>query len=142
MPTVRDRVNKAYSAVHTRVYRRSGGRLGKRLGKAPMLLLTTRGRRSGQPRTKPLMYLADGERWVLVASNAGQDHHPAWYLNLLDQPLAEIRVADQDIPVNARHATDEERAELWPKLVGIFSGYARYAKKTDRPIPVLVLTRR
>ena len=141
MTSLRDRRNKPMSAMHSWIYRASGGRLGGRVGKATMLLLTTTGRRSGEPRTKPLIYLADGDRWVVVASNAGQDHHPSWYLNLQARPQATVRVGSEDVAVVARDATPEERAALWPRCVAIFSWYDDYAKKTDRPIPVVVLER-
>jgi deazaflavin-dependent oxidoreductase (nitroreductase family) len=110
--------------------------------KAPVLVLTTRGRKSGQPRSVPVIYLEDGGRWLLVASNGGQDYDPAWYRNLLDHPEAEIRVGNEDIAVTAHDATDEERAAAWPKLVALYPGYEGYAKRTTRRLPVVVLTRR
>jgi F420H(2)-dependent quinone reductase len=142
MPSLRDRANKAFSQLHQRMYRRTGGRLGKTMRKAPVFVLTTRGRKSGQARSVPLIYLEDGDRWLVVASNGGQDRQPAWYLNLLDQPLAEIRVGEADIPVKVRPATDTEREEAWPKLVGLYPGYDAYTKRTERRLPVLVMSRR
>jgi F420H(2)-dependent quinone reductase len=142
MPTLRDRANKAISGMHQKLYRRSRGRFGGHMKNAPVLVLTTRGRKSGQFRSVPLIYLEDGDRWLLVASNAGQDHQPAWYLNLLDQPLAEVRIGDQDIPVKARPLAEAERAEAWPKLLAMYPDYAGYTKRTDRVLPVLALTRR
>lgn len=118
----------------------SKGRLANRLGKAPVLLLTTTGRRSGEPRTKPLFYVADGDRFVVVASNAGQDHHPAWYGNLLTKPEAEVEVGDRRIPVVAREADPAEWEALWPRAVGIFRGYEKYRRKTARErIPLVIL---
>jgi deazaflavin-dependent oxidoreductase (nitroreductase family) len=142
MPTVRDRFNKVMGRMHRTVYRRSGGKVGGRFGRAPMLLLTTTGRRSGQARTVPLIYLADGERFVVAASNAGQDHDPAWYGNLQAQPAAEVEAGDRRIPVTGRVADPAERAALWPRLVAIFGNYAKYEQRTDRPIPVVILERR
>jgi deazaflavin-dependent oxidoreductase (nitroreductase family) len=143
MTSLRDRRNKPMSAMHSWVYRRTRGRLGARFGKSPVLLLTTTGRTSGQPRTKPLIYVTDGpDRWVVAASNAGQDHHPGWFHNLQASPEAEVEVGGSVVPVTARVAEGEERAALWPRLVGVFSWFDDYAKKTDRPIPVVVLTRR
>jgi deazaflavin-dependent oxidoreductase (nitroreductase family) len=142
VPTLRDRFNKTAARLHTAAYRRSGGRIGKTMGKAPVGLLTTVGRRSGQPRTVPVIFLAEGDRWYLVASNAGQDHHPAWYGNLLAHPEASIRIGDTDTPVVARQADDDERAAAWPKLAAQFPGYDKYVEKTDRRIPVMVLSPR
>jgi deazaflavin-dependent oxidoreductase (nitroreductase family) len=140
MPTtMRDRFNKVMGRMHRAAYRSSKGKVGGRLGKAPMLLLTTTGRRSGQPRTVPLIYLPDGERYVVAASNAGQGHDPAWYGNAQAQPAVEIEVGERRIPVTARVADAGERAELWPRLVGIFGNYAKYERRTDRPIPVVIL---
>lgn len=143
MRSPRDAWNKRFGPVHSWVYRVSRGRLANRLGKAPVLLLTTTGRRSGEPRTKPLFYLADGDRFVLVASNAGQDHHPSWYQNLQTKPEAEVEVRGEKIPVVAREADPAEWDALWPRVVAIFRGYERYRRKTKRPtIPLVILERR
>lgn len=140
MATLRDRFNKTLSGWHGALYRR--GSWARKMQGAPLLLLTTVGRSSGQRRTVPAMYMEDGERWVVVASNAGQDHHPAWYLNLLDQPLAEVRVGDVEVPVKARVADESERASLWPRLVKMYGRFGTYERRTRRSIPVIVLTRR
>jgi F420H(2)-dependent quinone reductase len=139
MRTPRDAWNKRFGRVHNAVYRISKGRLGKRVGKAPVLLLTTTGRKSGEARTKPLFYLADGERFVLVASNAGQDHHPSWFVNLQAKPEAAVEVGDRHVPVTARVADESERNALWPRCVEMFSWYASYQRKTERPIPLVIL---
>jgi deazaflavin-dependent oxidoreductase (nitroreductase family) len=138
--TLRDRLNKTMSGWHRRLYVRSGQ--ARRMRGAPLLLLTTVGRRSGQRRAVPLMYLADGERWVVVASNGGQDHDPDWYRNLLEQPLAEVRVGDDELPVVARVLGGEERAAVWPRLVSMYGGYAKYQRRATREIPVVVLSPR
>src|SRR5262245_62487452 len=90
--------------VHSAIYRLSGGRVGGRLSGMPMLLLTTRGRRSGRERTLPLLYVADEKGWVVVASNAGDDRHPAWWLNLRARPEARVQVGRERCAVRARRA--------------------------------------
>ena len=133
---------KAVGALHTRLYRWTGGRVGHTAGQLRNLLLTTRGRKSGQARTSPLTYLRDGESYVLVASNGGADRHPAWWLNLVAHPDATIQVGKDTIAVTASRATPEERARLWPKLKEYNSFYATYEVITPREIPVVILRRR
>src|SRR5262249_37095425 len=99
------------------VYRLSGGRLGGSLSGRPMLLLTTVGRRSGRERTLPLLYVEDGGRWVVVASNAGDERDPAWWLNLRARPEAAVQAGRERHAVRARRATPEEEARLWPRLL-------------------------
>lgn len=133
---------KLIGAVHQRLYRWSGGRVGHRAGGLQHLLLTTTGGRSGAPRTVPLTYMADGDRWVLVASNGGADRHPAWWLNLAKDPRATIQVGGDTIAVAAHRADATERARLWPALKTMNPFYATYETLTAREIPVVVLTRR
>lgn len=121
------------------LYRLSGGRIGGRIGRAPVLLLTTTGRRSGQPRTAPVVYLADGERFVVIGSNAGNDRVPAWALNLKASPRAEVEVGRRRIPVRARVAEGEERAELWRRANAQYAGFDDYDARTSRKISVFVL---
>jgi len=106
-----------------------------------MLRLTTLGRRSAMPRTLPLAFYRDGEDWVIVASNNGQDHHPAWWLNLEANPEASIQVGATENRVRASLADPEERARLWPELIQANPHYARYETKTEREIPVVILRR-
>ena len=126
--------------IHRAVYRASGGRVGGRLAGRDMLLLTTTGRRSGEPRTTPLSYLTDAADFVVVASNNGAPADPAWWLNLAADPAAEIQVGGRQYVVRAHRAEGEERARLWPLLVAYNPPYATYAKRTTRPIPVVVLS--
>jgi deazaflavin-dependent oxidoreductase (nitroreductase family) len=134
---------KAMSSVNTWIYRATGGRLGGRFPSgAPLLLLTTIGRKSGQPRTTPLIYLADGEDLVIVASKAGMDEHPLWYLNLVANPDVEVEIGHERRRLRARTANAEEKAWLWPKLVDIYADYAAYQTRTDREIPVVILSPR
>jgi deazaflavin-dependent oxidoreductase (nitroreductase family) len=106
-----------------------------------MLLLTTRGRKSGEPRTLPLACFPDGERLVVVASNAGQDFDPAWWLNLKANPEAEVQFGRERFRVRAHAAAGAEHERLWPWLKQRNPMYARYEKKTERQIPVVVLER-
>lgn len=121
------------------VYRLSGGRFGGKVNKAPVLLLTTTGRKSGQRRTAPVVYLADGEKLVVIGSNAGHSRTPAWSLNLKANPEAEVEVGRERRRVRARVATGDERAELWRKHVEQYSGFDEYEARTDREIAVFVL---
>jgi deazaflavin-dependent oxidoreductase (nitroreductase family) len=128
--------------IHTALYRATGGRVGHAAGHITNLLLTTTGRKSGQPRTVPLAYLEDAGRHVIVASNGGSDRAPAWWGNLRHQPDATIQIGADVIPVRAREATDAERAVLWPRLTAWNPFYAEYERITTRRIPVVVLERR
>lgn len=121
------------------LYRASGGRIGGRIGRAPVLLLTTTGRRSGRKRTAPVVYLADGENMIVIGSNAGNDRVPAWALNLKADPSAEVEVGRRRIPVRARVAEGEERAELWRMSNEQYAGFDDYEARTDRAISVFVL---
>jgi deazaflavin-dependent oxidoreductase (nitroreductase family) len=136
-------VIKAMSSVNTWIYRATGGKVGGRFpGGAPLLLLTTIGRKSGEPRTTPLIYLSDGDDLVIVASKAGMDNHPLWYMNLVANPDVEVEVGRERRLLRARTATAEEKARLWPELVAIYSDYAAYQKRTERDIPVVILSPR
>ena len=121
------------------VYRLTGGRVGGHVGKAPLLLLTTTGRKSGEPRTAPVVYLADGERLILIDTNAGNEKLPAWSLNLSANPEAEVEVGRKRIPVRARVAEGEERAELWRRHIDQFAGFDFYLTKLERKPSVWVL---
>jgi deazaflavin-dependent oxidoreductase (nitroreductase family) len=133
-------VMKFITRTHIALYRRTGGRLGGRFRGSPVLLLTTTGRRSGQRRTMPLMYIADGDRKVVVASYGGAEHHPAWYHNLLAQPEVTVQAGSSVQPMRAEVADLAERARLWSPLVAMYPPYDDYQAKTDRQIPVVVLT--
>jgi F420H(2)-dependent quinone reductase len=130
---------RAASGTHNSLYRASGGRIGGRMMGMPVLLLVTKGRRSGKPRTTPLLYLRHGDAIVVVASNGGSDYIPAWWLNLRSNPDAEIEIGPERRLVSARKASPDERASLWPEFTSRFSGYAKYAARTAREIPVVIL---
>jgi deazaflavin-dependent oxidoreductase (nitroreductase family) len=135
-------VIKVMSHLNTWVYRASGGRLGGRMpGGQPVLLLTTIGRKTGQPQTAPLLYLEDGDGYVVVASKGGMPHHPLWFKNLEANPNVEVEVGSRKLAMTARRATADEKAALWPKLVAMYPSYADYQARTPRDIPVVLLTR-
>ena len=126
--------------IHNWVYRLSGGRVAGTMGKAPVLLLTTTGRKSGQPRTNPLLYAPAGDNaYMVIASKGGADQHPLWYRNLQANPLAAVTVGRKTQQVRARDAEGEERERLWRSLADLYPGYDKYAEKTSRRIPVVVL---
>ena len=125
--------------VHRRIYRLTAGKVGRQIGKLPVLLLTTVGRKSGQPRTQPLAYTQAGNGYAVIASKGGAAQHPLWYLNLLANPLAEVTVGREKRRVRARDAQGKERERLWRALADLYPGYDRYAQKTSRQIPVVVL---
>jgi F420H(2)-dependent quinone reductase len=121
------------------LYRVSGGRIGGRVNRAPVLLLTTTGRKSGQRRTAPVVYLEDGENVVVINTNAGNARVPAWSLNLEADPEAEVEVGRRRYPVLARVAAGEERAELWRRHNEQYAGFDDYQTKLDREASVIVL---
>jgi deazaflavin-dependent oxidoreductase (nitroreductase family) len=121
------------------LYRLSGGRVGGKVGRAPVLLLTTRGRRSGQRRTAPVVYLADGENVIVINTNAGNARVPAWSLNLKANPEAEVECGRRRYAVRARIAAGEERDELWRKHNEQYAGFDDYQEKLGREASVIVL---
>jgi F420H(2)-dependent quinone reductase len=123
------------------LYRKTDGAIGARFFGARILLLTHVGRRTGHQRITPLLYVEDGDRWVLAASNAGDDRHPAWWLNLEAHPRARIQIRDQHYDVVARRAGLEEAERLWGLLQASFGSFEGYRKRTRREIPVVVLER-
>ena len=129
------------SKTHAFWYRATGGSFGARVRGMPVLLLTTTGRKSGKPRTTPLMYLEDGADIVVIASNSGDDRDPAWWRNLKAHPDATIQVGRERRTVHAAWATADEKARIWPKLTAKNADYDEYAKRTTRDIPVVILKR-
>lgn len=133
---------RLYGEEHVRRYRETGGAVGhvwKRGSK--VLLLTTKGRRSGEPRTTPLIYERHGDDYVIVASKGGSPEHPGWYRNLAKEPQVEVQVLDEVFPARARTATGDERERLWRLAARQWPDYDEYTKRTDREIPVVVLER-
>lgn len=125
--------------LHPWLYRWSQGRIGGKMMGMPVLLLTTTGRKSGQPRTSALTYLPQGGRYVVIASYLGEPRHPAWWLNLQANPDAEIQVGGRHIAVRAREAEGDEREWLWADAVARAHDYAAYQERTTRRIPVVIL---
>ena len=141
MPNLRWLIS-LFSSVHRFLYRASDGRVGERLsGGRHMLLLATRGRRSGRERETPLLYVRDGACFVVAGSNGGDDRHPAWWLNLRSHPEARIQVGRERLAVRARAAEAPERERLWQKLVEAYRPYEDYRRHTRREIPVVILER-
>jgi F420H(2)-dependent quinone reductase len=139
-------LGRSFSSLHRAVVSMSGGRVGAKFRGQPLILLTTTGRKSGKPRTWPLVGLPIDEQdrtrgWVVVASNGGHDAHPAWYLNLQAHATATVREGTEEMTVRARDATPEERARQWPRFVDVLGTYAEYQEATDRTIPVVMLER-
>jgi len=130
---------KTMSQVHRAIVHLSGGQvLGSAFG-MPVVELHTTGRTSGLPRSTMLTApVTDGDRVVLVASKGGDDRDPGWYRNLLAQPEIELTMAGQRRPMRARRASPAEKAELWPRVVAAYSGYAGYQRRTERDIPLVI----
>jgi proline iminopeptidase len=131
-----------YGDEHVERYRATDGEEGYewRNG-SKILLLTTTGRKSGEPTTAPLIFGLDGDNPVIVASKGGAPEHPGWYKNLVRNPAAEVQIKGDVFPVRARDAEGEERDRLWQMMLGHWPPYAEYQQKTDRQIPVVVLER-
>jgi F420H(2)-dependent quinone reductase len=123
------------------LYRFTGGRVGGKMKGAPILLLDHTGRKSGRQRTVPVLYLNNGDDLVIVGSRAGSDAMPIWWLNLQANPATTVQVKRDKRSVVARQATPDEKAELWPRLVDMYDDYAVYQSRTDRDIPVIILSR-
>lgn len=139
------KIIKWMSAANVRAFRLTGGRLGSkwRIGSAfprgiPVCLVTVTGRKSGRPRTSPLLYLPDGGRVILVASQGGLPKHPMWYLNLVANPEVTMQTRKQVRRMRTRVADPVERAELWPRLVEMYADFNNYQSWTEREIPVVI----
>ncbi len=133
-------VTRRLMGLHTWVYRASGGRVGRKLpGGPPVLLLDHVGAKSGTRRTSPLVYGEDGGNVILVASKGGFPKNPAWFHNLKANPETTVQIGTETRPVRARVARDDERDRLWKLMVGVYSGYDGYQKRTERQIPLVIL---
>ena len=141
--STRQDASHLFGAEHVRSYRETGGEVGHDWKKGTsILLLTTKGRKSGEERTTPLIYGTSGDDYVIVASNGGSGEPPGWYANLMEDPEVEVQVLDDVFPARARTATPDEKPELWEQMVGHWPAYDSYQERTDREIPVVVLQRR
>ena len=138
---MRDRTAKNLSTLHALLFRATRGRIGRRLVNNDMLLLSTKGRVTGRTHTVPLLYLRDAEDLVVIASWGGRDQHPEWYLNLLENPVAYAQINGDRSRVRATTANGEQRQRLWPQVLAAYEGYREYQSRTDREIPVVILSR-
>ena len=128
---------------HIERYLASNGEDGHIWDGVPTLLLTTSGRRTGKPRTTPLIYgrSVETDSYVIVASRGGARHHPSWYLNLFETPAVRLQVGDKSFDATARTASAEEKPALWNLMAQIWPAYNDYQAKTEREIPVIILER-
>lgn len=134
-----DFVIKWSSRLNTWMYRRNGGQgIGGTFQNIPVALLTTTGRKTGEPRISPLYFLRDGDRVIVAASKGGAAKNPMWYLNLKANPKVGVQIKKEVLDLTARDATDEERARYWPQLVDMYPSYDAYQSWTDRTIPIVI----
>lgn len=132
-------LSKLFMALHVWLYRLSGGKLGGTMRGFKVLLLTTIGRKSGKTYTTPLGRFDHEGGYIIVASNAGQPTHPAWYYNLKSNPHVTVQVLDQVIPATAEVLSGEARAQAWRQVIATAPSYADYEKRTSREIPLILL---
>jgi deazaflavin-dependent oxidoreductase (nitroreductase family) len=130
-----------FGQEHVRRYVETGGEDGHEWQGTVALILTTRGRQSGEQRSTPLIYQPDGDAFVVVASKGGAEEPPAWYLNLQADPQVEVQIRDERFAARARTADAQEKERLWPKMVAVWPAYDEYQAKTEREIPVVILER-
>jgi deazaflavin-dependent oxidoreductase (nitroreductase family) len=131
---------RLFGQEHVERYVETDGEVGHDWKRgAPILIITTAGRRSGEPRSTPLIYGRHGDDYLVVASKGGSDVPPAWYRNLQEDQSAQIQVWGDRFPVRARTATAEEKPELWPIMTALWPDYDAYQQRTEREIPVVVL---
>jgi deazaflavin-dependent oxidoreductase (nitroreductase family) len=130
-----------FGQEHVDRYRETDGDEGHDWQGTKTLLLTTTGRRSGEPRELPLIYGRHGDDYLVVASKGGAPKHPSWYLNLQASPEVEVQVGSERFKARARTATADERPEMWETMTAEWPAYDQYQTKTDREIPIVVITR-
>jgi deazaflavin-dependent oxidoreductase (nitroreductase family) len=131
-----------FNAYTIAEFHKNHGKVGGNFEGAPLLLLHTVGKRSGKPRVNPVMYLKDGERYLVFASKGGADTHPDWFLNLKARPDIKIEVGDETIDVRAEEIKGPEHDALYARQAKLFPNFAEYQRKTKRVIPVVALTKR
>lgn len=137
----RNALIKLFWQLHLKIYLWSKGRIGNVIRGLPILVLTTKGRKSGLTRQNALMYLPYGKDFVVIASNLGDEKHPAWWINLKAEPTASVQIADSNYAIHAREADGEEREKLWQAIAEKNSDYGQYRTWTSRRIPVVILER-
>lgn len=136
---MKDTAVRRWSQFHTMLYRSTNGVVGRRLVANDMLLLTTKGHRTGGAHTVPLLYLKEEDRLVLIASYGGRPQNPTWYDNLVAEPEVTVQIEGSTTRMTARTASPEERAVWWPQIEAAYDGYAVYQSRTEREIPVVFL---
>lgn len=141
MTTKHNPAIKLFWAIHLKLYQWTSGRIGNTLRGLPILLLTTKGKKTGQMRTKALMYLPYNNNFVVIASNLGKDNHPAWWLNLQAQSNASVQIGSSQFTVHAREAQEDERESIWQALAKKTTDYEQYRSWTSRRIPLVILER-
>lgn len=134
-------IMKAANSMHVGLYRMVGGKFANKMANLPVLLLTTFGRKTGKPHTNPVVYIQDGQDYLVSASAGGMDWHPGWYLNLKHTPEAKIEIGDKTFNVQAVIMDGEERMKLYEKFKAASDNFSKYEKGTSRVIPVIRLTR-
>lgn len=138
-PSLVARLARLATAAHVALYRLTGGAIGGRAQHMPVLLLTPIGRKSGREHTTPLVYLADGDDYVVVASNGGQAKLPNWWLNICESKQARIELGRKQLRVQVQEANLEERQRLWPHVVAYRAGHEKYQERTPYPLPLVIL---
>lgn len=133
------RLIKAFTDTHVALIRLTRGRFGARMGNLRLCILTTTGRKSGCERQSPLAWFPHDDGLVVIASAGGSDHHPAWYLNLVANPLVRVEIDGVDRAMTARTASDAERAKIWPGIVAKARNFEGYQARSSRSIPVVIL---
>lgn len=136
------RDSKLFGDEHVRKYEETGGKVGHDWNDTQVLILHAKGRKSGVERKSPLIYGRDGDDFLIVASKGGAPSHPDWYLNLMANPNTTIQVWSDLVPVTARTATPDEKKRLWPTMTAQWPDYDAYQQRTDRDIPLVILSPR
>lgn len=130
-------VVRFFTQLHVVLYRLTNGKA--QIPRYPTMLLTVRGRKTGKLRTIPLIYIPDGQRFIIAAAYSGSDHHPTWWLNLQQSGEALVQVMGAKVRVRAVQATPREREDFWPRLVAMYPYFTEYQERTERQIPVIIL---
>ena len=142
MDRLKPRTIRLIGRLHAWVWKLTGGKLGNAFGRAPFMMLTTRGRITGRERTTPVLYLQDGADLIVVASFGGNDMYPAWFLNLERCPEAEVIINDERQRLLATRISPEKKRLIWPRLIEMYPNFAIYQQRTQREIPLLRLSDR
>jgi deazaflavin-dependent oxidoreductase (nitroreductase family) len=133
------RLARAAIAAHVALYRLSGGKIGEKAQHMPVLLLTTSGRKSGKQHTTALVYMPDGDNFVVVASNGGQAKLPNWWLNMRANKQAQVEIGRKQMRVRVEETNPEDRQRLWPRVIAYRAGHEAYQERTPYPLPVVIL---